>query len=816
MATTTRQHFMKKLVLWFAVLVALASSLAAQSPSVVGSVKGTVVDQPSRHALEYVTVTLKRAASGEAVSKSATDGKGAFSFEKVPAGDYRVSYAPLGAEAEDSPLFTVDPAHLSIDLGALALKSNAVKMEKMEVQASKAAQINSIDRKVYNVGKDVQSISGSASGLLANVPSVQVDIDGNVSLRGNQNVLVLIDGKPSALMSTANRADVLEQMPADSIERIEVITNPSAKYKPDGTAGIINLALKKKREPGYSGVVRASVGNDSRYNLGFTGNYRPVGYNIFGSVSLRQDDRLRYVNEARSHLDAGTHSVLSTHQDTVEHMRPLSRLAQTGIEYNLGKDDKVGATVNYNLRTFDRTSTVSNLSRDARGTLTSDYDRLRNDPEWQKTLTASTTWQHSFSEEGHELTAEFKHERHNEQEDNHYSNVYRFPVTPTSLDYTTINPTETNTEFSADYSRPMAGDAKFESGYAGEGAKNDMDYRGGFFDPVKGSWMVDQTRTNRFIYSDTIHAWYGTYGRPFGKFGVLAGLRFEEAYIRTNQVTTGVTGRNDYSRIYPTLHLSYNLSETGQLQLNYSHRVHRPESDDLNPFPQYQDPFNLRAGNPNLKPEDTHSVEAGYQYRKEETTYLAAVFFRETYHGFTTVTRYIDATTLLTTHENLATNRSGGLELTATREIGPAALNFSANAYQNQIDASNLGFSSSRTTVAWDAKLNVSYKVSKVTQVQFATNYTATRLTPQGERRPTYVANFGLRHELKDKKTAFVLTVSDLFDSLKERTVIDTPQLHDDITRRRSSRIIYIGFVYNLGKPTKKSKDDGIKFDNAL
>jgi outer membrane receptor protein involved in Fe transport len=343
-----------------------------------------------------------------------------------------------------------------------------------------------------------------------------------------------------------------------------------------------------------------------------------------------------------------------------------------------------------------------------------------------------------------------------------------------------------------------------------------MDFRGGLFDPAAGAWMVDTARTNRFIYEDTIHAFYTTYGRPVGKFGLLAGLRFEQANIHTNQVTAHLVDHNDYFHVYPTLHLNYNLSETGQLQLNYSHRIRRPESDDLNPFPEYQDPYNLRAGNPRLKPEETHSVEAGYQYRKEDTTYLAAVYFRETYHGFTTVTRYIDSTTLLTTHENLASNRSGGLELTATTDIGAAAINFSANAYRNQIDASNLGFSSSRNTLTWDAKLNVNYHVSKTTQVQFNTNYTATRLTPQGERRPTYIANLGLRHDLKDKKTAVVLTVSDLFNSLQERSVIDTPTLHDDTTRRRSSRIIYLGFVYNLGKPTKKSKDDQMKFDTSL
>jgi outer membrane receptor protein involved in Fe transport len=251
--------------------------------------------------------------------------------------------------------------------------------------------------------------------------------------------------------------------------------------------------------------------------------------------------------------------------------------------------------------------------------------------------------------------------------------------------------------------------------------------------------------------------------------------------------------------------------------LNYSHRIHRPESDDLNPFPEYQDPFNLRAGNPHLLPEDTHSLEGGYQYKKDNTTYLAAVYYRQTYHAFTTITRYIDAVTLLTTHENLSTNRSGGLELAATRDVGhDVTLNFSSNTFYSEIDASNLGYAAKKSAVAWNAKLTASWHATKTDMVQFNTNYTAKRLTAQGDRLPTFIANVGLRHDFTAPRIAFVFTVSDLFNSLKERTVINTPILHDEITRRRSSRIIYAGFIYNFGKAGKKKKDDALQFDEKL
>jgi outer membrane receptor protein involved in Fe transport len=792
----------------------LAFRVPAQSTE-EGTVTGSVLDRATGRPVEYAAVTLKKKAGDGTAGAAVTDSRGAFALEKVSFGEYKLVYGVVGSDSQETPYFTLDGPHPSIDLGRLSVAEAVVRMDKVEVSTRKEAFYNSIDRKVYNVGQDIQSATGSASDLLQNVPSVDVDIDGNVSLRGNDNVLILVNGKTSTLMNSANRGMELEQMPADAIERIEVITNPSAKYKPDGTAGIINIILKKTHEPGYSGSIRVSAGNDRRYNVGITGNYHPGKFNVFGSLNVRQDDRWRFSQDNRSHLDPATSQFIATGQTAAEHSRPLSRLAEAGMDYSPDDSDKFGATLDYNLRTFFRNSTTGNLAYNPDGTLASDYDRLRTDPEWQKTTTVDTTYQHSFPEEGRELNLEVKHERHWEQEDNQYADVSFTPAGPPTFDSTLIKPTETTTEATAEYVQPFAGDAKLEAGYSLEADKDDENFLGSFLDPASNAWVVDTTTTNRFIYRDTIHALYATYGRPLGNFGFLAGLRLEETAIDTDQVTVPLRNRNAYFRAYPTLHLSYNLTDASQLQLNYSHRIHRPESDDLNPFPEYQDPYNLQAGNPNLKPEETHSLEAGYQYKKGETTYLATLYYRDTYHGFTTVTQYINSTTLLTTQENLAESRSGGLELAATANVGGrVALNFSANVFDNEIDASNLGFSGNKSVVAWNAKLNATLHASKTNLVQFNTNYTGRRLTPQGYRLPTVVANLGLKHDLADGKTSLVATVSDLFDSQRERTVIDTPVLHDEILRRRSARIVYVGFVYNFGKGRKKAKDDSLQFDS--
>ncbi len=798
-----------------AVLLILAAVPLSAQKTESGTVTGTVVTVATGQPIEYAAVTLVSRADGKAVRSTATDAKGAFSLEQVPYGDYTLRYGVVGTDSQTVPTITVDTAHPNVDFGRLAFGGDAViRMDKVEVTARQEAFYNSIDRKVYDVGKDIQSATGSASDLLQNVPSVQVDIEGNVSLRGDSNVLILINGRPSTLMGP-NRAMVLEQMPADSIERIEVITNPSAKYKPDGTAGIINLKLKRKQTPGYSGILRANVGTDDRYNLGVTANYNPGPYNVFGTVSVRQDDRRRFNTDTRAHLDPATNTVVTTEQQSQEHSRPLSRLAQGGVDYNINDDDKVGTTVSFNRRTFVRRGDTGSLLRGA-DAVTGDYDRLRTDYEWEQSLEGTATYQHAFSTEGHELNVELKHGRTSEQEDNRYSNLFRTPAVRTTFDNTLIKTTETGTEATAEYAWPIDKVSKLDAGYAREANKRDMDFRGSYLDSSTGAWITDTAVTNRFLYHDTIDALYGTYARSLGNFGFLAGGRLERACIDINQLTARLTGANNYVRFYPSLHLSYNLTDTSQLQLNYSHRIHRPESDDLNPFPEYQDPFNLHAGNPNLKPEETHSFETGYQYRKDDISYLATVYWRQSYHGFTDITRYINGTTLLTTKENLASGHSGGLELGATTNLwSKLAINFSSNAYYNEIDARNLGYGANRSSLAWNAKLNASWHATKTDLVQFNTNYTAKRLTAQGDRLPTFVANVGYRHNFADKRTAFVLTVSDVFHSLRERTHIDTPTLRQESTRRGNARIFYAGFIYNFGKAPKK-KDDALQFDNQL
>jgi outer membrane receptor protein involved in Fe transport len=803
---------MKIICAVFAIVLFSVANLSAQQKE-PGSVSGIIIEKSSGHLLEFATVIIRSNTDTTLFQGTITDKKGEFIFNNLALGDYMVIYSFIGFEKVKTPVFSLNSKRSKLDLGKLNISESTTMLGDISVTAQRSTFINSIDRRTFNVGQDVMSKTGSVSELLQNIPSVQVDIDGNVSLRGSDNVMFLINGKPSSLMGT-NRAAVLQQMPASSIEKIEIITNPSAKYKPDGTSGIINIVLKKNKSLGLNGQASLNAGNDNRYNGNFSVNYNPGKINVFASYSFRQDERLRYSDDKRQHFIPNTDTIIYTHVVSRDYSRPLSHIIQTGVDYKINAHNTTGITYSYNYRSFIRHATDVNLWQSTDMTLTKDYDRTRRDPEFEKDIELSANYVHSFMKEGHEITVDYTTSASKEQEDNHYSDIYRVPVTPATYDNTLIKQGENESQFSAEYVNPITKDIKVEAGYLLESRKSDMNFFGEFYDPVSGSWVKDIVKSNQFVYTENIHVLYGTYEQEVGKLGFLAGIRAEQAFIDANQITTDTVMKNRYFRIYPSLHITWKLNDLHELQLNYSHRIRRPEGDELNPFPEYADPYNLRIGNPNLKPADVHSIEFGYQYKKNSTTFLSTIYYRYTYNGMTDITRYINDTVKLTTRENLTKSNSAGLELVLSNTFGKLGnINLSTNIFYNTIDASGLGFSNNKSIIAWSANLNAGINLSKNSVLQITSSYSAENLTPQGRQMPSFVINTGFKQEFFNRKLTLIATVSDVFNSLKNITIIDTPELYEKIVRRRSARIIYAGLTYTFGNQKKKKE---IEYDNRL
>jgi outer membrane receptor protein involved in Fe transport len=776
------------------------------------SVTGIVADRSSKQPIEFTTVQLLHPRDSTVINTAVTDRKGKFVLDKIAAGNYVLRLSFIGYEKVILPVVVKQQKE---DIGIVEIGVLSKNMNEVTVTARKSLLNTSIDRKIYNVSQDIMAQSGSASDILKNIPSVEVDIEGQVSLRGSPDVMILINGRPSPLMGKT-RAEVLQQLPANSIERIEVITNPSARYKPDGTSGIINIVLKKNTKLGWNGTAILNAGNNDRCNGSLSLNYKPGKLNLFSNYNIRQDRRIRLNNISREYFDsAGIRSGFYT-EDSRSSARPLSNMVTVGADYTVNEHNSIGMSGNYHYRKQTKNDVVQKFFYDENYFLTSNYNRLRYDPEFEKEKDVTAYWQHNFPKEDHELRVELNVSASDEAEDNHYKNVYYFPLLPSSFDNTLIKQRDNQQELTIEYSNALSEDSKLEAGYDGSFNQIDMDFYGEYYDTAQGKFVRDDLKSNRFKYREAIHGVYGTYEHSYGAFGYSAGLRLEQVNITGNLVTKDSLISNNYFKIYPTLHLAYKLKK-GELQLNYSRRVNRPDGDELNPFPEYQDPYNIRAGNPKLLPELTHSVEFGYKWQNEKISFVPSLYYRYKQNGFTQVNTRLNDSVLLTTQQNLSNDQSAGLELIFSVKAGKfLSANLSSNFFYNRIDASNLGYSSKKSILSMSTNFNATATITKTTMWQVSCSYRSARLTPQGKSFGTFVLNSGIRQDLFKKKVSLILTASDIFKTLKQKSELTTLYLNQTSVGRRDARIIYLGFSYRFGKMTKKQNEEKLQFEDNL
>ena len=794
--------------------ILFATSLHAQSPG-TAVVTGLVIDTVSSKPLEFVNVTLRSAADSSVVRGAVTNSAGVFRLEGIRDGRYAVELRLIGFKMK-RVLVTVDGNSTRIDVGKVMLSAAPVNLEEVLVTGEKPLFSSSIDRKVYNVDQDMMAKAGSVSELLQNVPSVQVDIDGSVMLRGSTNVTFMLNGKTTPLLDRY-AAEALQQMPASSIERIEIITNPSAKFKPDGTAGIINIVQKKSGLPGLNGSLTGNAGNEDRYNGTVRLNYDPGMMNIFGTYSIRRDNRNRIGTDLRTLTDSATlgQSLYNDLQNS--YSRPLSHTFTLGTDVRLGESDKLGVSGEYFLNDRTRTDFSRRVLLGPGASITSDYERNSAGTEQEKEYGFKTSYEHQFPGEDHTLKFETNIAAAQEKQDDIYTNQYVVPLNLEEREHIFADERTTETQVSLDYSNPFSESTSLEAGYAGEFNTAEFGNNFALYDGTVRQYFDDPIRSNLFRLSQNIHAVYGTYKQSFGEFGFLAGVRAEQAYVTSNLVTLDSVVDNSYFSIYPTMHLSYKPADAWELQLSYSRRTHRPHDDDLNPFPDYQDPRNLRAGNPYLLPEYTHSFELGCRYEHALFSVTPTLYYRHTYNEFTTVLRALNDSTFLRTEENLSTDRSGGMEVVLSGSFGDAVnAHLSANGFYNEIDASNLGYAERKSITSWSSNLTVNITFSASTRFQLNGLYRSSRQTPQGVYAPRYMLNAGLRQEFFDGKLGMTLTISDIFKSMRRKLELDTPLFAQTSTYGRDSRIVYLGLTWYFGMPPKKVRDDQMRYDESL
>ena len=708
------------------------------------------------------------------------------------------SQSPADGQVQSGKPSNPTPAAAGAKADTITVTSNALAVESL------------IDRKVYRADADLQHTSGTAADLLKSIPSVEVDPDGNVSLRGDPNVTILIDGKPSSQVSGASRADGLAQIPASDIDHFEVITNPSAQYKPDGSGGIINIVTRKIRKQGLSGMMQATLGNRQRSLVGVTSAYNQGRLRLSGGLNVRTDDRLRDQRELRSSIDPVTLSAIATDHTLNEHQRVHGLAAQAAADYVIDDNDIFGVSIGDTQRRAQRHFLQTDQSEDAMASPLSDSTRQSHGASWRLDGKQAVHYDHDFSRKGEKLTLNIQRTVTRERETYDYLNTFLFPIAPQSRDHLRLSLDLVTTEFSGDYVLPFGGGSRLQAGYDIQHDDNAYDNSGYTIDAATGGHLPDPNITNDFRYDQTVYAAYATYQTQLMSVDVLAGLRLEQASTSFYQITNGVGGGGDYARAYPTLHLSKDLTDTQKLTASFSERVRRPDPEELNPFTDRQDISNLRAGNPNLKPEEIQSFELGYANEAGPVTYSATGYYRVSRNGVTDITTVLSNNVFLSTKANLAQGQSTGVEFaTSGRLFRGLSVTLTGNVYYNQIDTAGLTATASRSTFSGSAKTTIDYKPTNDVSFQIGANYSGRRLTPQGYVLPTWAMNFGYRRQLNDK-LALVLTLSDLLDTQIQHRRIETLTLRDDYRRTSGGRVAYLGLVYTFGD-AKKPKSD--KFD---
>ncbi|GAA0547296.1 outer membrane receptor protein involved in Fe transport [Rhizomicrobium palustre] len=640
------------------------------------------------------------------------------------------------------------------------------------------------DRTVYSLDKNIQSSTSSISDILRNLPSLDVDIDGNVSLRGDQNVTILIDGKKSPLLA-GNKADALQQIPASMIERVEVITNPSAEFRAEGSAGIINIVLRKDRELVSSGIVRVNVGDRGRLNASATGNVKLGPVHLNGGYGERRDGRRSVSSVVRTDGTNTTSSQAMTGRSAYS-----GRWTYLAATADAGKDEfqlsgNYGAWAGHYGSTENNIAAGSDMLRDGYSTWGSEN------------AGGEAGYRHKFADKDESFHLDLSHYISWSRSGSDYTNLVG--GTPDYWQRRRSRGHETHTGLEADYELPLGEKGKFKTGYALQIDTNLTDALGLWRDPTLSDWASDNGFTNLFALDRSVHAGYLSYEQKFGAFGVKAGLRLEQDFLHTDLKTTGEVHDTKALGLYPSLHLSYALTDTNLVTLSYSRRLNRPQLDSLNPARYSNDAFSVWAGNPLLQNEAVDAYETSYHHIGETSDVMVTGFYRATYHGFANVYRYLSSTVLLTTTDNLAHRMASGVEANVNATLLPGLnLKSSGALSYSEFNPGAQGIGTKQSGMNWNIKGGFEWQPLPEDSLQLNINYAGKQRFSQGYTNPTLSGDLGLRHRFEGGFAA-VVSVNNLFDSWDRGMVLDSPGLHQVSNRSNPGRVFYFGLVYTFG-----------------
>jgi outer membrane receptor protein involved in Fe transport len=691
---------------------------------------------------------------------------------------------------------------------------SSTPMETVVVQGQKLTVETKIDRKVYTVPEDAQSTLGTLSDLLNVIPSVDVDPDGAVSLRGDTNVLVLIDGKPATQLQGSKAGDNLQSISASDIERIEILTTPPAQFKAEGAAGVINIITRKRgAKESASASLTGSLGNGGRWLVGGNGNYGGKQFTASLNAGFREDYRDRTTRSVVIGPDPTTAQVLESRDDARQLIRRNIPSVAISGKYDPNDRQSLAGSASWLSRGGLRTYTQYDVSTPESGAVTSATRRLTSghDPEDDYDMTLRFT--QKFSKPGE--TLDFSVHRSISHQHEHYDYVNDSFVPPAPTLYNNLSFTEDQgiTAADVDYALPLKTQS-LKLGYAFEQDDYGFDNVGANVDPVTGVETINPALTNQFKVRQRIHAIYLSDQGSVGTWAWLAGVRTEWTTTDALQVTDNVSTASRYADIYPSLHVDRSLSERSTLSFGASRRITRPDPSYLNPYIDREYPPNLNAGNPNLKPQFTQSFDLGYGHEGGGASYGLTGYYRRNKDSVTDLTEYLGNGLTLTTKANLPRSDSAGLEFSATGHLLPKlSCSLSGSAFYTQIDATALGTPGLQSTTGLNVKAKLDYRPTADDSAQVTFTRTDKRLTPQGSVSAINIVNLGYKHTLTPALSA-VATISDLFDGQRYQRFASTPPLMQVYERSVVGRTAWFGLAYTIGV-TKKEKEPNFEYDSG-
>lgn len=790
----TSMKTFKLFVLSLTFLISFSSqAINTQPPK--GVIMGQVIDFNSKQAIEFATVSLLSSIDSSLVSGTITSQDGTFQLKNIANGKYIIKIGFLGYHDLSQEIELTNQKEPLL-LKQIAIEEASEMLSEVAIEAEQNYMETKIDKKVFNVDKDLTAKGGTGLDALRNVPSVEVDSEDNISLRGDGSVTILIDGRPS----TMPIAQLLKQMPSSAIEKVEVVTNPSAKYDPEGMSGILNIITKKDKASGINGNLNASYGYGKYGKTNLSGglNYRKGKFSV--------STNLNYYNGAfwygglqdRSYLLNGTENFQNQKDEGVSNNQ--SNWGKIGVDYFLNKNHTLYISASKNKGVSDGERTVNYNFLDENEAVVSQSDRFTNSVGGNDSYTFNGGWQAKFKKPDHTLDLDITYSENQGNTEDAIRQEFGSNSISNTGQNTSLDNGSNLLYIRTDYVQPLNDSLKLEAGFhfTGRGIAND------FYSETNtngGTFVPSVALNNQFEHKQDVYASYLILGRQYKKLGVQAGLRLESTQIDAKLITTDESFKQDYLTLFPSAHFSYQLKKMDELQLSYSRRINRPEVQELNPFASPTDAYTIQTGNPFLKPEFIHVIELSRLKYWDKFNVNATLYHRIITNQKRRNLTLVDSISVVS-FDNLAKGNLSGTEISITHTPNKKFRNtLTFNYWRNNITDPSLESNLNFVNQGWNVQLSSNITIGKGWSGQVSGRYAGKMEVIQGVIDPMYNVDIAVRKQLFKGKANLGLRASDVFNMRQFNFQSkDLTNYNFNTKRQWESQQFWVSFSYYFGK----------------